>query len=175
MTLTVNDFIDPASSVFASLRWHHFIAKAQSYFLNELKDDLQQNQSIVPDYNYIVNAENYRFIVQDAIQGHHWNNSQVTLHAFAIYFKTKINKLNCRNIFIISDCLKHNANTVYAFIPKIMPLMKKEFPNFNLHYFSDGDLVNIKINHFLAIYITIFMIMASKLNGISLEHAICQA
>ena len=102
-----------------------FIAKAQSYFLHELKEDLQQNQSIVPDYNYIINAENYSFIVQDAIQDCHWNNSQVTLHAFVIYFKTKINKLHCRNIFIISDCLKHNTNTVYAFVPKIMPLMKK--------------------------------------------------
>ena len=32
-------------------------------------------------------AENYSFIVQDAVQGHHWNNSQATLHPFAVYFK----------------------------------------------------------------------------------------
>ena len=35
--------------------------------------------------------------------------------------------------------LKHNANTLYAFISNIMPLIKKEFPNFFLlYYFSDG-------------------------------------
>ena len=67
MTLTVNDFIDQVCSVFDSLRWHHFIAKAQSQFLNELKENLQQNQcNVLLDFE-----ENCSFIVQDAIQGHH--------------------------------------------------------------------------------------------------------
>ena len=67
MTLTVNDFIDQVCSMFDSLRWHHFIAKAQSQFLNELKENLQQNQcNVLLDFE-----ENYSFIVQDAIQGHH--------------------------------------------------------------------------------------------------------
>ena len=43
MTLTVNDFIDQVCSLFDSLRWDYFIAKAQSQFLNELKENLQQN------------------------------------------------------------------------------------------------------------------------------------
>ena len=51
----------------------------------------------------------------------------------------KKKKLHCRNLCIISDCLKHNANTVYAFISEVMPLIKKEFPNLDLlYYFSDG-------------------------------------
>ena len=42
-------------------------------------------------------------------------------------------------ICIIPDCLKHNANTVHAFISKVMPLIKKEFPNLDLlYYFSNG-------------------------------------
>ena len=31
-------------------------------------------------------SENYSFIVQDAVQGYHWNNSQVTLHPFVYYY-----------------------------------------------------------------------------------------
>ena len=34
VTLTINDFIVQICSMFDSLRWHHFIAKAQSQFLN---------------------------------------------------------------------------------------------------------------------------------------------
>ena len=101
MTLTVNDFIDQVCSMFDSLRWHHFVAKAQPQFFNELKENLQQNQCIVLLYF----AENYSFIVRDAIQGHHWNNSQATLRPFVIYFKNEKNKLHCRNLCIISDCL----------------------------------------------------------------------
>ena len=28
-----------------------------------------------------------KFVVQDAIQWFHWNNSETTLHAFAVYYK----------------------------------------------------------------------------------------
>ena len=85
ITLTVNGFIDQVCSMFDSLRWHHFFAKAQTQFLNELNENLQQNQCIV----LLDFAENYSFIVQDAIQSHHWNNSQATLHLFVIYFKNE--------------------------------------------------------------------------------------
>ena len=30
-------------------------------------------------------AENYSFMVQDEVQGFHWNNAQATLHPFLIY------------------------------------------------------------------------------------------
>ena len=88
MTLNVNDFIDRVCSMFDSLRWHHFIEKPQSQFLNELKENLQLNQCIV----LLDCAENYSFIVQNAMQGHHWNNSQATLHPFGVYFKNEKNK-----------------------------------------------------------------------------------
>ncbi len=32
-------------------------------------------------------SENYTFIIQDAVQGYHWNNDQVTVHPFVIYYK----------------------------------------------------------------------------------------
>ena len=32
-------------------------------------------------------AENYSFLVQDAIQGFYWQADQATLHPFAVYYK----------------------------------------------------------------------------------------
>ena len=32
-------------------------------------------------------AETYTYVVQDAVQGFHWNNSQATLHPFVAYYK----------------------------------------------------------------------------------------
>ena len=57
-------------------------------FLDELSELTAKNAlkfdgcAIVLDF-----AENYSFVVQDDVQGFHWNNSQVTLHPFVIYFK----------------------------------------------------------------------------------------
>ena len=32
-------------------------------------------------------TENYGFAIQDAIQGFYWQNSQATLHPFAVYYR----------------------------------------------------------------------------------------
>ena len=83
LTTSVQDFIQTACSSIDSLRQHHFIAKAQSRYLSELKETLSEDEAIVMlDF-----AENYSFVVQDEVQGFHWNNVQATLHPFVIYYK----------------------------------------------------------------------------------------
>ena len=49
-------------------------------------------------------AENYSFVVQDEVQGFHWNNTQATLHPFVIYYKSA-GELQCSSLCVISDCL----------------------------------------------------------------------
>lgn len=34
--------------------------------------------------------ESYSYIVQDKIQGFHWENSQYTLHPFVLYYRNKV-------------------------------------------------------------------------------------
>ena len=41
--------------------------------------------------------ENYSFIVQDTIEGHHWDNSQASLHPSAVYY-IKDGHLECLSI-----------------------------------------------------------------------------
>ena len=54
---------------------HHFIYKQQQNFLKNKKETLSDNECII----ILDFAENYTFMVQDAIQSFHWNNTQATI------------------------------------------------------------------------------------------------
>ena len=58
-----------------------------------------------------ISSENYSFILQDAAQGFHWNNSQATLHPFIAYFVDSGEVC----YVIISDCLHHDTIAVSLF------------------------------------------------------------
>jgi hypothetical protein len=52
-------------------------------FFWALKTDLKEGKFIIlMDF-----SENYSFIVQDAVQGFHWENSQVAVHPFVVYYR----------------------------------------------------------------------------------------
>ena len=70
-------------------------------------------------------AKNYNYIVQDAVQGCHWSNPQVTLHPFVANDKEK-NHLNSISYCVLSDYLLHNASVVHVFCLSHAP----EFENF---------------------------------------------
>jgi hypothetical protein len=134
LTVSTHEFIQLASDALDGLRQHHFIAKAQSSYLTKLKEDLSPDEAIV----LLDFAENYSFIIQDAVQGHHWDNSQATLHPFVIYYISE-DQLKCLNVCIISDCLKHDTITVHAFISAMVSHLKATLPSMNkIIYFSDG-------------------------------------
>ena len=58
-----------------------FIAKCQSNYLRECKENWEENEVIIlGDF-----AKNYCFVVQDEVQGFHWNNLQCTLHPVVVY------------------------------------------------------------------------------------------
>ena len=74
--LTLESFIDLVIHRIEKLALHSFIAKEQPNYLNQLKQDLPGEELIVL-WGF---AENYQFILQDKVQGFHWNSSQCTLH-----------------------------------------------------------------------------------------------
>ena len=51
----------------------------------DLQKKLKENELII----LLDLAENYSFIEQDAVQGYHWNNSQVTLHPIVVCNKER--------------------------------------------------------------------------------------
>ena len=130
----VYEFIDLVVRSYDALRNHHYIMKSQSAYLRELKDSLGTHKAVV----LLDFAENYSFLVQDAVQGHHWDNSQATIHPFVIYYKQN-GELKCHNIAVISDYLKHDTVTVHCFIAKLIPDLKQIIPGLEkIKYFSDG-------------------------------------
>ena len=130
----VHEFKDLVVRSYDELRKHQYIMKSQSADLRELKDSLRSHTAVILlDFD-----ENYSFLVKDAVQGHHWDNSQATIHPFVIYYKQN-GELKWHNITVISDYLKHDTVTLHCFIAKLIPDMKQVIPGLEkLKYFSDG-------------------------------------
>ena len=105
---------------------HSFIAKFQSNYLRECKGNLEENEIIIlGDF-----AENYSFVVQDEVQGFHWNNLQCTLHAVIVYYKDG-DALQSVSYCIMSDDNKHDVGMVYQFQKQIITGLKLRFPYLN--------------------------------------------
>ena len=132
---TSEEFLDSFSSAVVKLLRHHYISKKQSEAFKVAKESLVQSQGVlVGDF-----AENYSFLVQDAAQGFHWDNSQCTLHPFVFYFKGPDSSIQHTSFCFISDGTKHSTAMVYTFQKTLIPLLKSTHPQLlELIYFSDG-------------------------------------
>ena len=131
---TVEEFIAKIVDVYEACP-HHFIAKAQAKHLGMAKENLSENELII----LLDFAENYLFIVQDAVQGFYWENSQAILHPFAAYFRSSNGDLKHTSICVISDCLKHDQPVVYCFSTEVITLTKQKVNNIKIiHNYSDG-------------------------------------
>jgi len=95
-TLPLDEFIEMVYEQLDSLRVYHFISISQATYYQHLKTNLKENQALV----LLDFAENYNFLIQDAVQGFHWNNSQATVHPFVAYF-IKDGKLDNQSYCVI--------------------------------------------------------------------------
>ena len=76
------DFLDEVSDQIRNLTVHHFIVESQNKYFKYAKNYLSEGECVtVLDF-----ADNYSLIVQEAVQGFHWNSSQATIHPFVIYY-----------------------------------------------------------------------------------------
>ena len=121
---------------------HPFIAKSQSNYLRELKGNLEENEvTILGNF-----TENYSFVVQDEVQGFHWNNFQCTLHPEVVHYKDG-DALQAVSYCITSDDNKHDVGMVYQLQREIIIDLKLCFPNLShVTYFSDGCVGHYKKN-----------------------------
>ena len=102
------DFDDFIKNLVGKLMKHHFVAKKKAEFFKQLKENLRFGECvIVLDF-----AENYSFLVQDAAQRFHWNNSQTTIHPIVIYYVDESGKLAHVSYVCISDHKTHDTITV---------------------------------------------------------------
>lgn len=133
----ISDFVSNLSEKIVNLTRHHYTAKAQSAYLKNLKEEIKPETEciILGDF-----AENYSFVVQDAAQGFHWENSQATLHPFVAYYRSSEKPtLQHKSMCVISDSGKHSTAAFYTFQKYILAHLQTILPNLGkVHYFSDG-------------------------------------
>ena len=137
LTLPSDDFVELLCEKLKALKSHSFIATLQGRFYEECKQCLQAGEVVVSaDF-----SENYSFILQDAVQGFHWNNSQATIHPFVAYCReAPLNRIAHFSFVVISDCLQHDTIAVYLFQKKLIEFLVKmlgQLPK-KIYYFSDG-------------------------------------
>ena len=135
ITQTADIFVDSLVEYLLKLRKHDFIAKEQAAFLVEKKSSLQEGEIVVlGDF-----AENDSFVIQDAVQGFHWNNTQATIHPFVAYYYDAVRGEVCfLNFVIITDSLTHDSVAVHCFVKKLLTFLVTKLTVKKVYYFSDG-------------------------------------
>lgn len=119
ITEKTDDFKSALYNDIWDLTQHHYIADAQKRYLSHCKANLEIDTCIIMmDF-----PENYSFVIQNSVQAFYYNNSQATIHPFAVYYKNEENELSNINFCIISDTTEHYASTIHAFIDKLMSTM----------------------------------------------------
>lgn len=77
--------------------------------------------------------------MQDAIQAQHWNQQQVTLHPFAIYYKDNNLETRIQSLLIIAECLEHTYEAVHQYKEELFLYLNERFPLIKkIYFFSDG-------------------------------------
>ena len=132
---TSEDFVEAFADKLEALIPHSFIAKQQSSYFNECKVGLKPGEVLV-QANF---SENYSFVLQDAAQGYHWNNSQATIHPFVVYYRHTGEELHL-SFVVISESLHHDTIAVFLFQKTLLSYLKEVLPckPKKIIYFSDG-------------------------------------
>jgi hypothetical protein len=112
MTIVVmcKEFIDDLTDkIWTTFRPHSFVAQHQAKVLTQSKQSLNEYECVV----LVDFAENYSFVVQDAVQGCHLSNDQVTLHPVVIYMhqSKSPSKPKPVSLCIVSDYMTHITST----------------------------------------------------------------
>ena len=71
--------------------------------------------------------ENYSFVLQDAAQRFHWNNSQATLNPFVAYYRDTEEVCHLRYV-VISNSLHHDTVAVHLFQKSFIAFPKDLLP-----------------------------------------------
>lgn len=133
------DFVKILCDKLVMLKPHSYIAKKQSQYFDECKNNLESGEILVTvDF-----AENYKYVVQDASQAFHFNNDQCTVFPVVCYYKDK-SEIKHKSFIFLSDSTKHDAAAVYTAQTILIPKLKQQMNACKIIYFSDGAKQHFK-------------------------------
>ena len=140
-TTPVDEFVELLVCHINNLSKHSLIAKSQTRYLKAQKEEIDEETCII----LLDFAENYHYIVQDEVQGYHWNKDQCTLHPVVIYYKNHQNQLVHTSICIVSDDLDQDTSFVHKLQRLLCNSIQDALPQIkHIEYWSDGCAAQYK-------------------------------
>lgn len=116
-------------------------------------------------------SENYNCTTLDEIQSAYYGQTQATLHPIVLYWRDRrTGEIVNHSVVIVSDHIKHNAQTVLTFIKSVLPEIKRITGKCDkIYYWTDGPSSQYKNR-------TIFSIIEGhqELFGIECEWHYCE-
>ena len=117
------------------------MAAKQADYSKYLKGNLKSGECLI----HLDFAENYSFVVQDAVQSFYWTNSQSTIHPVCAYYLDESGNLTHKSFCIISDHLIHDTNAVHTFLAELIPQLRTLVGILTkIYYFSNGGPAHYK-------------------------------
>ena len=150
-SLPLDEFNDLLCDSIDNLTTHSYIAKTQSRYLKNCKENLNQNECLIlGDF-----AENYQYVVQDEVQSYHWSKSQCSLYTIVLYFiENKL--LKHKSFCYLSEDVDHDTGFIYKTQEDITRYIKENLPDVSsVKYFSDGCAAQFKNFKILKIFINL--------------------
>ena len=140
-TQHITEFIPKLIGHLKKLVTHRFINKSQNEYSKKLKNELREKECILlMDF-----AENYSSVTQNEIQAGYFWKKQHTLHPFVIYYRRENGGVKHKSYCVLSDYLKHDAESVHTFIKELIPKLKDLIQGLEkIHIFSDGGPAHYK-------------------------------
>ena len=144
--LPTDDFVDLLVDRLKTLKTHHFIAREQSAFVKDRKENLGDGEVLVHcDF-----SENYAFVAQDAAQSFHYNNDQCTVHP-VVYYHRDGNEIHHRSLVVLSDSTIHDTAAVYLIQKILIQHVKDNCENVRkIIYVTDGAAQHYKNRYQMA-------------------------
>ncbi|KAG8232373.1 hypothetical protein J437_LFUL008841, partial [Ladona fulva] len=134
MQSSIEDFLEKFSNFLVELLKNSFKTREQSSYLKNREENLQPLECLV----ILDFSESYSFVLQDEIQGVHWNNMQATLRPFVVYYRSEF-IVESKSFVAISESLKHDTIAVHSFQCKLISFLKEEAGEiYKFVYFLDG-------------------------------------
>lgn len=139
--LSVDEYVEELCDRLLLLKPHSFLAKQQSLHLEDTKKNLKTGEVLVL-YDF---GENFCYVIQNAIQAHHFNNDQCSLMP-VIYYYREGEELKHKSIIFISECTKHDTVAVHLVQGLLIEEIRKQitFVLKKIIYYSDGARQHFK-------------------------------
>lgn len=134
VTSDISEFIDSLIESLEKHLQHDYIAKTQSKYYQQLKNNLKEGELLVTlDF-----SENYAVVIQDAVQGFYWNNTNIAILPSVVYYKENGSLKNLSFLGVLENTI-HDTISVYMFQNRLIELIKLKIPSVNkIYYFTDG-------------------------------------